>query len=262
MAGTLPRSPTAYLCSYPKSGRTWLRFILAHYFDALFELGLDIDFQTVFTVIPNDEEHPQRGLPVFAYWDRGDVPLVLATHALPSPDIVGAVSFLHRSAADAIVSFYFHHARQWQAFDGSLADYIRDPQLGVHDYIRYVNAWAEELPRRRSMTLSYEELSASPEDPVGRLLSFLSVAVDRPALRASIEASSFDHMQQLERASGIPGHRYDRSDPDALRVRRGEVGGHRHYLDPRDREYIERRCAEELSPAARRLLATSGSMAP
>lgn len=47
------RDLDALLMSYPKSGRTWLRFILANYFAAIVKTGEPVDLHTMFAFLPN-----------------------------------------------------------------------------------------------------------------------------------------------------------------------------------------------------------------
>jgi hypothetical protein len=76
----------AFIASYPKSGRTWLRFILADYLSDRFDLGLRVDLQTMFGVLPNDDLSAERGLPAFGFGDRPGMPLVGGQpRALPAP---------------------------------------------------------------------------------------------------------------------------------------------------------------------------------
>ncbi len=65
-------------------------------------------------------------------------------------------------------------------------------------------------------------------------------------------------MQQSEQKSGIPGHDYDRADTESLRMRKGKAGGFGDYLDDDDIALIEKRCGEELSPAAMELVRQTG----
>ena len=57
-------------------------------------------------------------------------------------------------------------------------------------------------------------------------LEFLGQPVDEVALaKDAVEQARFSKMQKTEKKTGIPGHDYDRSDEDSLRVRKGKVGG-------------------------------------
>jgi hypothetical protein len=249
-----PKRPT-FLCSYPKSGRTWLRFILANYFASLYELNLEIDFHTLFTVIPNDDDHQGRGRSAYQYERDDHVPLVVSSHASYRHQFrKHNIIFILRSPLDVIVSCYFHDSRQWKSYRGDIKNYLRDTKTGVERLIAYLNSWSDALPHHRAVILSYEQLTRHTEVSVVRALEFLGVAIVDRLLREAIEKSAMERMRELEIARGIPGHRYDRTDQNALRVRSGKIGGYRDYLDSEDEQWVSERCHEALSPASKKLL--------
>ena len=56
-------APTAWLCSYPKSGRTWMRYALVELLAARYGLG-EFDMKTMFELIPNqDGDGPAEFIP-------------------------------------------------------------------------------------------------------------------------------------------------------------------------------------------------------
>jgi len=55
------------VASYPKSGRTWLRFFLACYFQKLYKLDIDLDLKTMFSLLPNANKHYKLGKPGFNF---------------------------------------------------------------------------------------------------------------------------------------------------------------------------------------------------
>ena len=57
----------AFLVSYPKSGRTWFRFVLSNYFAHAFNLDTDVDLHSMFKIMPNFDGDPVRGIPAFAF---------------------------------------------------------------------------------------------------------------------------------------------------------------------------------------------------
>lgn len=253
----------AFVASYPKAGRTWLRFILASYFNEVFRLGLDLNFRSLFWVIPNDGWDAERGLRAYRFRDRPEVPFLVASHSRYRRLIFKrkSVMFVVRDPRDLMVSAYYHRTRHVHRFSGDIGTFLRDPQQGLADYVRHLNGWARNLDRHRSLLIGYEQLSANAERVVEDALRLIGVAPERAALRHAIEASTFERMQALEVETGIPAHTYDRSDPNSLRVRRGRVGGFIDDLSPADVDYIERTCRAQLTDAAKTLLSEAGCWA-
>ena len=254
------RRVDAVLVSYPKSGRTWLRYALSCYFAKVAALDLVPDLATTFRVLPNLDRDPVRGLPAFAYGGNPMLPLIAVSHREYDRGLFAdrPVVFLLRDPRDVVVSSYFHATRHKHRYHGTLKSFIRDHNQGLADLLRYLNGWAAGLAGHRHHVVSYEAMSDDPARAIRGILVFLGVPCDEAALTAAVEASRFDAMRQTEQQSGIPGHNYDRADSESLRMRKGKAGGFRDYLDPADIALIEDWCQSDLSSAARDLVRRTG----
>jgi hypothetical protein len=255
---------TGFLCSYPKSGRTWMRFALAHYLRERLAIDQELDLRELFRLLPNldgDEAVSGKGVDRYAYADRDDVPLILSSHLPWDAARFGGrpVVLLVRNPADVMVSRFFHVTRQEQIWAGELPRFLRDPEVGLAPLIGYLNGWAADAAAADRLVLSYEQLRADPAAGFARLVGHLGIAVDGPAVDRALEAASVDRMRASEQRVIVDGYHYDVRDPEALRVRRAVVGGFRDYLAPADLDYVVRTCARELTPRARALLADHGA---
>ena len=254
----LAASTDAVLSSYPKSGRTWFRFILSNYLTDVHKLDTSIDLHTTFSVTPNLDRDPLRGLPAFKYEQyRPALPKIAVSHLAYDARLFQKkpIIFMVRDPRDVLVSSYFHATRHKHRFSGDIGTFLADREQGAADVIRYLNGWAEGLARHPHFVLSYEALSADPEGMTAAALRFLKCPVDAAAVRSAVEASRFEAMREIEKSDGIPGHEYDRSDDESLRMRRGVAGGFADYLSPSEVYWIEKTCATGLTPAARALVA-------
>jgi Sulfotransferase domain len=247
----------AFIASYPKSGRTWLRFILANYLNDHFNLGLQLNLQSMFSVLPNENLSAERGLPAFRFRDRRGMPLIVVSHARYQRRLFGRkrIIFLLRDPRDLMVSLYFHQTGHKKRFAGGLSEFLRDPGLGLINYIDYLNCWARALREHRHLVVGYEQLSSDPAAVCEAVLGCLEhVPVEGALVQRAVAAAQFDTMQALERKTGIPEHQYDRDDANSLRMRRGKVGGFRDYLSSEDVQYVESALAAHLSDEAQELL--------
>ncbi|WP_137389344.1 sulfotransferase domain-containing protein [Rhodoligotrophos defluvii] len=251
----------ALLVSYPKSGRTWLRFILANYFALMSGTATRIDLHTMFSFVPNFDFDPARGIPALnSEVGRGRVPLILATHTHHGNTVCWRrpIIFMVRDPRDLMVSAYFHATRQKRRFRGSISDFLQHPELGMPAFVRYLDGWAKSLARHPHLVVSYERLASKTEQSVAEVLGFVRCAGETDLLRRAIHLSRFSRMAEIERRQGIPGHEYDRGDPEALRMRKGQVGGYGEYLSQEEVDLIERWCNSALSAPARHLLDATG----
>ena len=251
----------AFLVSYPKSGRTWFRFVLSNYFAHAFNLGTDVDLHSMFRILPNFDGDPVRGLPAFASekFPR-ELPLIPVSHLdfrrrlfLNRPVII-----MVRDPRDVIVSSYFHATRQKHSFQGDMEQFIADRQRGLPALVRYLNGWAKGVENRRTHVLSYEKLTTDTAAETEKVLSFLGCKIKTRELEKAVEAGRFSAMKEQELSIGLPAHEYDRSDGESLRMRRGQVGGFADYLDAGQIRMIEETCSRELRPEAKQLLAGTG----
>jgi hypothetical protein len=253
-------SADCFLTSYPKSGRTWFRYILSHYFAALSGFPDAVNLHNMFSIVPNFDLDPVRGIPGFRDGGNGVVPKVWVSHLdyRASLFLRRPVIFMVRDPRDVVVSAFFHATRHKHRFEGTLEAFIEDREQGVPAICRYLNGWARGIDRRRHHVLSYEALSDDAERETRKVLEFLGCRHDAQALTAAVEAGRFESMQDRERAEGIPAHDYDRSDTDSLRMRRGRAHGFHDYLDQPMIARVEQICASDLSRSAKRLVAATG----
>jgi hypothetical protein len=255
--------PVHCLCSYPKCGRTWLRYILAHYFNLMYGLSLKIDLHSFFSLMPTDDMEPLHNIAGYRYTNDLRFPMILASHSTYRDEQFGgnkdsSIVFLLRSIPDVAVSNYFHRSRFMKCYDGDLQTFIRHPKHGVKGYCDYLNSWAPAVLSGRVHVISYEALHARTEKTVTAVLEFLSIPVDKPLLLKSITLSSFNAMRAVEVERGLPDHPADEGDPESLRVRRGKIGGSSDYLDEEDFKAIFSICDETLTEPAKEMLERFG----
>ncbi|WP_313804077.1 sulfotransferase domain-containing protein [Sphingobium sp.] len=251
----------AFLVSYPKSGRTWLRYLLSCYFAESARLGFEPDLTSTFRVLPNFDRDPVRGIDAFV-GRTGDaaLPLILVSH-LPYRErlfLNRPVLFLIRDPRDVIVSAYFHATRHKKSFAGDMAAFLDEPKYGLAALTGYLNSWAAGLAGRPHHLISYEHMLGQPMPTIAGILSFLGVKAEGDVLARAVAAAQFDRMRDKERDGGIPGHDYDRQDDQSLRMRSGKAGTFGQWMSPGQADLVLDRCRAELSPRALTLLAATG----
>ena len=231
---TDPSAAQRVLISYPKSGRTWFRYI--------FNLaGMDVEFTHA-----GGEGFGKEAQPRF--------------------DEVSARRgvFLHRNPIDASVSLFFHlnnfkfrpftwrHAKALIAGTlppRDLRTFLSHPGFGVERACKYNRAWLDRLASsgKGVLIVRYEDMIAEPEATLSSVMRHYGreQTIDIAAL---IERASFEKMRAAEAAGGTDardlklGHK-NRRDPDARKVRRGKVGGYRDYLSEAEQREFEAICS-------------------
>nr|WP_319997125.1 sulfotransferase domain-containing protein [uncultured Draconibacterium sp.] len=244
------KNPDAYIVSYPKSGRTWLRFILANYFNLLYKLNLDVDLYNFFNILPNDSKDDVKGEHAYRYDNRPDMPLILFSHKemsrLKEPH--GKIVFLIRSPYDIMVSDFFQQTQHIKCYNGNIKQFIRDEKRGINRLCEFYNNWGEKLDNKNTFVLSYEELLQDTQDVAGKLLCYLDLSFEKKLLELSINNSDFERMQDIEKEKGFPSdNAYDINNNEALRMREGKQNRYNKYLDKEDVDYIKNMLHQKLN---------------
>jgi hypothetical protein len=222
----------ATVVSYPKSGRTWLRYIFSL-------AGVEADFThagyatgghrigTRFSGLACDFDAPEAGKVLVLVRDPLDtaVSLYFQIHRRELP-VGSGLRRVRRSVRLAVLG---------RTPPTDIGSFVLSERHGVEKVIRFNRACIAALPgRERGLVVAYEDLHRDFLKTIGAVLAFIDPALPlRVDLCALAERASFEAMHSME-ASGtgdwrmspvIPG------DPESFKTRRGKVGGFRDYLD-------------------------------
>ena len=223
----------AVIVSFPKSGRTFVRAMLARLYQRRF--GIDernlLEFQSL-----------RRA--------RADVPLVLFTHAgdaMRHADEIGVnasdyagkkLVLIARHPGDIAVSRYHHlkhrsrdKARQRLA-DQPLESFVWTAHGGVPSIVAFLNAFAA-LP---GVTIvRYEDFLGAPEQSLRTLVKAIGLKVDKKDIADAVEFGSLANLKRLESQGYFRSSRLRRAhkgDEQSGKVREGASGGYRTQLGP------------------------------
>jgi len=230
----------AYLCSYAKSGRTWMRFALANLLNDVYDLGKELDMDNMFSLLPNDDgperPHPWKAIDRYRFAGVTDMPLIAMSHLNFDDRFIGPpVVFLVRNPLDTLVSWYYHLRYHEEKIDCDIDQFVVEE--GVSDWIAYIESWLPHLKDNNILLVSYEELKRDPLTSFSLIASWFGIVADRDQLQSALDKSSFERMRAIEQESGV-GHSYDRSDIRSLRVRKGKVGSWREEIAPQTSDYL------------------------
>ena len=231
----------ALICSHPRSGGRWLRYLIAHYLDAHHHLGLEVTPQEVFAIVPDHHEEASRGYPAFRFIHRREVPLVAVCHQPYTWELHRGypLIFLGRNAYDVMVSAFFHLSREKGEYVGTVPEFIRHPRHGLPAWIDYFNGWAPRLlTHRDALLLSYRDLNADPGGTLEKVLRFLNHEPDPGLIQEAVEAGN-----RLRSGRGI---------------RTGQEGNFWDHLQPNEIFDIQEGVSNDLSEFAIHLLQEMG----
>ena len=230
-----PCSTNVFLCSYPKCGRTWLRFLLTHYQTRPLNLPEPVTLKNYAKWSPNlTVFSPSRmGLRYSRVSD--DLLRIIGTHSSHPCLFRGRkVIYLDRDPRDVLVSYY-HHKRSHGDYEGTLEDFIfRNGELEA--LLAYRCRWLEALkgwPANSLLRIGYEELHSNTREVFVRCLSFCGLPVDLLRVQESLEYAASENMRKLEDQFGTYDFTRDHiaAHPESRHVRRAVSGGYREEMD-------------------------------
>ena len=238
------RTPAAILSGFPRSGRTWVRVMLAHAFEELFHITTARPWDTDalakvepriprVVVTPGIADPRQRSperLPRNLDWARGQ-----------------RIVLLVRDPRDLAVSLYFeraHRAKHFPAelrrYTGTLTEFLREDVGSLRTIIEYMNIWAASRDMPATIrVVKYEHLLADTALEFGRLLDFVGLDATPQFVESLVRSASFDQMRRLE-VSGRLGYKPSAEllqDDRGLVTRRGLAGGYRDHFTTPDHDY-------------------------
>jgi hypothetical protein len=249
--------------SHGKSGRTWLAVMLSRFFQLRFGLPEHL-------LINFDNLH---GL-------NRSIPKVLFTHDNYIRDYMRAGAsklafyrkptlLLVRHPGDVAVSQYFQwryrmlpHKKALNEYPEhgatvSIFDFVMHADAGLPRVLRFMNEWAEELPKLgNGLLVRYEDMRADAQGELQRILTWMGQQPTTAEVKQSVEFASFENLKQLEQKQAfgafskrmVPG---DRNNPDSYKVRRAKVGGYRDYFEDHQVDQIDRCIRASLDPIFR-----------
>lgn len=207
--------------SYPKSGRSWLRYaltrlgiansILFHHDGCEFNDGAKP---------PHDFEYVKR----LERFDRST-----------------RVVYLHRDPRDTLVSLFHQVTGRFSDrfnYKGTISEFIRDPYFGAANLQRFRCQWSALCADGRALPISYEACHADFKAILGTVVSYYGFEIEENALIAAAIAADFDHMKAIEKMGSV-GRPWLQLRNGSPKVRRGKVGGYIDELPTDDIDYLD-----------------------
>jgi hypothetical protein len=210
-----------FLVSYPKSGNTWTRFLIAN----LVYPEKNPDFSNINDLLPDPEAMSKRDL------ERVSRPRILKSHQYFDPRYQKVI-YIVRDPRDVVLSEYHFDIKRRAIAD----DYPREKFVSrfVRGELNHpYGTWGENAAtwfytRRgdpRFLLVKYEALQSQAVDEMARIAGFLGISATPDRLAKAIELSSADRMRELEKKQGHLWSSTRETRQDKPFVRSAKAGG-------------------------------------
>ena len=186
------------LAAYPKSGSTWLRFMLCNVGSLLEWDGKKIDFEIL--------NKTMIGLSgnLLKPWNFKRIPRVIVTHLRYLPVFNKCSSILLIRDPRDVMVVYFHYVKHLQGvkpFKGNFHEFIRHPKLGLKAWFKHYLSWK----RHAGLMVTYEALRKNTYKELQKILHFLKVTCPENVIVEAIARSSLSSIRKIEENKGLSG---------------------------------------------------------
>jgi hypothetical protein len=210
-----------FLVSFPRSGNTWLRYLLT-----LLHPGAGSEGERdIHRVIPNLDQKPDL--------TRTPKPRVIKTHSTFRKRFPRVI-YLLRDGRDATYSYYVFCQKEF-AYTGSFCEFLRNQPFPPSRWHEHVESWLGRNHKTPLLLIRYEEMLVDPELQLRRALQFLSWNASDEDVKRAIAEASLEKMRQKENSGYFLAH-----------VRSGKAGDWRNDYSKEELELFMSFSAETL----------------
>jgi len=214
-----------FVVSYPKSGNTWTRFLIAN----LVHPNERANFANINRLVPDPEALSRREL------DRLPHPRYIKSHQYFDPRYPKVIYVVRDPRDVALSHYHFQRKRKVLADSDRIEPFVsRFVAGGTSSYGSWGENVAGWLATRNGsagfLLVRYEDMLAKPNDELARVASFLSIAAHAAQIHQAVQRSSADEMRSMERNQAHLWSTTKDTRQDIPFVREAKAGGWKSEL--------------------------------
>lgn len=242
------QSAEIFFVSYPKSGRTWVRFMLAKYLELYYKT--EVLPENIFNFTKAHDVLPSLS---FTHDGSSHKPVNLTDRELSNDKSFyfdsRKVVLLVRDPRDTVVSYFHHASSRKNLFNGSISEFIRSNRWGIEKIIAFLNNWADHIKNPKLLFVRYEDMKSDDLTLLREMISFIGAPYDEAIAIEATEFSKFDKMKSLINSGQIASDILTptNQNPNSAKVRKGLVSGYKKELNKTDIEFVNE-ATKKLNP--------------
>jgi hypothetical protein len=223
-----------FLVSYPKSGNTWVRFLLAN----LIYPNESVGFANINRLLPAPGVSSKRFL------GKLPRPRILKSHE-PFDVRFRKVIYLVRDPRDVAVSEYYFDLKKRYIEPGVTLEqfvkrFVAGETCSYGSWWEHAASWIAARHTDPSFLLvRYEDMLSDPISETGKIAEFLGIPADAERLETAVQKSSADRMRKLEQQQADQWTGTRKTRKEIPFVRAAASGGWKESLPRHSVEEIE-----------------------
>ena len=233
-----PLHDDLYIVSFPKSGTTWLNFLLTNVNLKMSGKDQQVTFFNHDDFIPDIEQVrciKENILPFPGH-------RIIKSHTEFNP-LYQKIIYLVRDPRDVMVSYYWF-LKKLGAFQEDISQLIRSQTYGIAAWCRHVQGWVEKTSVQNKIDfIRYEDMKLVPLKVLTRIYTLLGHKIPAEVLDQSLALSSFENMKKLETDYNYGG---DFRFPGYEFIRKGKSGDYRTEISQGDLDFIHEKASRWL----------------
>jgi hypothetical protein len=181
-----------FLVSFPRSGNTWTRFLIAN----LAYYGTDVGFANIERLIPDISSQSSKAV------KRTPRPRIIKSHEYFDTRYPKVI-YLVRDPRDVALSYYefnrkYGHIDDTCPLEDFVSRFVHWAPWGT--WGEHVGSWVVARGKNPNFLLvRYEDMKRNTENELGKITSFLGIQASPEQLGNAVAASSAERMRALER---------------------------------------------------------------
>ncbi|CAN2038979.1 Sulfotransferase domain-containing protein [Candidatus Magnetomoraceae bacterium gMMP-15] len=208
-----------FLVSFPKSGNTWVSFLLANAMCLYAKYNIEINFFNIQDFIPEFSYNSVIPTSKFKCFPR-----IIKSHNEVNT-YFNKVLLLIRDPRDVMVSYYFYLRglkqipKSW-----TFSQIIEHYKYGIDAWVKHTKGWLERANKgKRVQCFLYENFLKNPQLELKKIFALLGYHLEDNIIEEAVRRSSKKRMKELELQTRSP--KILLEENNFRFVRKGESGG-------------------------------------
>lgn len=223
------------LATFPKSGTTWFRFVIANIISLLEFDGMIVDYH----ILNGSMRCSYDSFDFPKIWSQS-LPRFFATHKEFNKRKFGKNRsiYLYRNPGDVMVSFfeYRKHLKGNKKYTSSFKSFIRDENLGIDAWCKNFLSWFDNSSTR----ITYEKIKEDACGVFRHIFENLNIkGVSNEVIKEAVKLSSFEKIKNMEIQKGKDKTAEEHLEKNFFFARKGIIGQWKSYFNKEDINYLQ-----------------------